>query len=68
MTRIFDESGNHIPVTVVKLISNKIAQVKTEARDGYDSYQIGFYEKRENWYYWIRLCWITPSKTICDEI
>ena len=33
MTRVFDESGNHVPVTVVKLISNYITQVKTDEKD-----------------------------------
>jgi len=47
MTRIFNESGNHVPVTVVKLISNVISQVKTKETDGYESYQVAYYEKRE---------------------
>ncbi|MDD0854508.1 50S ribosomal protein L3 [Halobacteriovorax sp. GB3] len=47
MTRIFDEQGNHVPVTVIKLIPNVVTQVKTTAKDGYEAYQIGFNEKRE---------------------
>jgi large subunit ribosomal protein L3 len=47
MTRIFDESGNHVPVTVLKLIKNKISQVKTEVTDGYNAYQLAYYDKRE---------------------
>lgn len=47
MTRIFDENGNHIPVTVIKIIPNLITQVKTDAKDGYNAYQVGFGEKRE---------------------
>lgn len=47
MTRIFDESGKHIPVTVVQLIPNVISQVKTVEKDGYNAYQLAFYEKRE---------------------
>lgn len=47
MTRIFDEAGNHVPVTVIKLIPNHITQVKTIKTDGYEAYQLGFYEKRE---------------------
>lgn len=47
MTRIFDELGNNIPVTVVELIPNVISQVKTKEKDGYESYQVAFYEKRE---------------------
>lgn len=48
MTRVFDEAGNHVPVTVIKLIPNVITQVKETSKDGYSAYQIGFYEKREN--------------------
>ena len=47
MTRIFDAEGNHVPVTVVKLVPNYISQVKTQEKDGYTSYQIAYYEKRE---------------------
>ena len=47
MTRIFDESGNHVPVTVVKLIPNVISQVKTTEKDGYNAYQLAYGEKRE---------------------
>ncbi len=47
MTRVFDENGNHIPVTVIKLIPNLITQVKTTDKDGYTAYQIGYGEKRE---------------------
>ena len=32
MTRIFDEAGKHVPVTVVKLIPNVISQVKTKEK------------------------------------
>lgn len=48
MTRVFDENGNHIPVTVVKIIPNLITQVKTTEKDGYNAYQVGFGEKRES--------------------
>lgn len=48
MTRIFDANGNHIPVTVVKLIPNVISQVKTKEKDGYSAYQVAFHEKRES--------------------
>jgi large subunit ribosomal protein L3 len=47
MTRIFDQEGNHIPVTVIKLVPNFVTQVKTKDKDGYEAYQIGYYEKRE---------------------
>ena len=47
MTRVFDDNGNHVPVTVIKLVSNKISQVKTTENDGYEAYQIAYYQKRE---------------------
>lgn len=47
MTRVFDEKGNHVPVTVIKLIPNVVSQVKTQEKDGYGAYQIAFNEKRE---------------------
>ncbi len=48
MTRIFDQNGNHVPVTVVKLIPNVISQVKTEEKDGYTAYQVAYNQKRES--------------------
>jgi len=42
MTQIFDESGNIIPVTILKVGPCIITQIKTEARDGYSSIQIGY--------------------------
>ncbi len=47
MTSVFTSDGNHIPVTVIKLIENYITQVKRDDKEGYKSYQIGFYQKRE---------------------
>lgn len=40
MTRIFTEDGESIPVTVVEVEANRIAQVKTEEKDGYSSIQV----------------------------
>lgn len=47
MTRIFDENGKHVPVTVIKLIPNVISQVKTTDKDGYNAYQVAYNAKRE---------------------
>ncbi len=47
MTRIFNENGEHVPVTVLKLIPNVISQVKTKDKDGYEAYQVAYWEKRE---------------------
>jgi large subunit ribosomal protein L3 len=42
MTQIFDESGNIIPVTILKVGPCVITQVKTQSKNGYDSIQIGY--------------------------
>ncbi len=46
MTRIFDGEGNHVPVTVLSLVPNVIAQCKTTDVDGHTAYQVAYYEKR----------------------
>ena len=42
MTQIFDEAGNIIPVTILKVGPCVVTQVKTEAKDGYNSIQVGY--------------------------
>ena len=42
MTQIFDEFGNIIPVTIVKLGPCRITQIKTYLNDGYDAIQVGY--------------------------
>jgi large subunit ribosomal protein L3 len=42
MTQIFDELGNIIPVTILKVGPCVITQVKTQSKNGYDSIQIGY--------------------------
>jgi large subunit ribosomal protein L3 len=42
MTQIFDEFGNIIPVTILKVGPCVITQVKTILKDGYNSIQIGY--------------------------
>jgi large subunit ribosomal protein L3 len=47
MTRVFNDNGDHVPVTVIKLIPNLVSQVKTVETDGYNAYQVAYGEKRE---------------------
>ena len=47
MTRIFDDLGNAVPVTVVQAGPCYITQVKTLENDGYQAIQLGFDEKKE---------------------
>lgn len=42
MTQIFDETGNIIPVTILKVGPCVVTQVKTTLKDGYDAIQIGY--------------------------
>ena len=42
MTQIFDEFGNVIPVTILKVGPCLITQIKTQLNDGYNSIQIGY--------------------------
>lgn len=42
MTQIFDESGNIIPVTILKVGPCTVTQVKTETKDGYNAIQVGY--------------------------
>ena len=42
MTRIVNEIGNYIPITIVKCSDNVIHQIKTADKDGYDAVVLGF--------------------------
>ena len=44
MTQIFDDTGNIIPVTILKLGPCVITQIKTVLSDGYNAIQIGYGE------------------------
>ncbi|MFQ5743172.1 MAG: 50S ribosomal protein L3 [Acidobacteriota bacterium] len=41
MTRVFDETGRHVPVTVLLAGPCVVLQVKTPDRDGYSAVQLG---------------------------
>ena len=41
MTRIFDESGNNLPVTIINVSPNVVTQVKNQKSDGYSAIQVG---------------------------
>ena len=42
MTRLYDEQGNNIPVTVIQAGPCFVSQLKTSAKDGYEAVQIAF--------------------------
>ena len=41
MTRIFDEDGRHVGVTVLKVEECQVVSVRTEEKDGYTAVQLG---------------------------
>ncbi|MBU0520525.1 50S ribosomal protein L3 [bacterium] len=47
MTRIFDDDGNHVPVTVLEIGPCWVVQVKRKETDGYNAVQVGFGAAKE---------------------
>ena len=47
MTEVFTTDGKLIPVTVVEVEKNVVTQIKTTEKDGYNSIQLGAFNKRE---------------------
>lgn len=47
MTRVVDEMGQMVPVTILKIENQKITKILTPENDGYSALQVGYYEKAE---------------------
>lgn len=47
MTTIFENDGNAVPCTVIEAGPCYITQIKKKDKDGYESVQLGFEEKKE---------------------
>jgi large subunit ribosomal protein L3 len=41
MTRVFNDAGHHVPVTVLKLDDVQVVAVRSKDRDGYTAVQLG---------------------------
>jgi large subunit ribosomal protein L3 len=48
MTRVFCEDGSSVPVTVLQIDSNRVAQIKDIEVDGYRSIQVAVGEKKSS--------------------
>jgi len=48
MTRIFDDAGTSIPVTVIEVEPNKVSQIKTVESDGYSAIQVSTGKAKAN--------------------
>lgn len=46
MTRVFNEAGETVPVTVIEALPNRITQVRTMETDGYRAVQVAFGERK----------------------
>ena len=46
MTRIFTDDGASLPVTVLDVSDNRVAQIKSAERDGYVAVQVAFGKRR----------------------
>ena len=47
MTRIFQEDGKSLPVSVLKVDTNFVSQIKTQVSDGYNSVQLSTQKQKE---------------------
>lgn len=48
MTRVFNEQGASVPVTVLDMSANRVTQVKAKDTDGYTAVQVTFGQKKAN--------------------
>jgi len=47
MTRVIDQNGSMVPVTLLKVAPQKITKILSVERDGYHGFQVGYFEKSE---------------------
>jgi len=48
MSQVFDENGRRTPVTVIEAGPCRVTQIKTKDKEGYESVQLGFGEKKHS--------------------
>ena len=46
MTRIYDENGLIVPVTLIQAGPCTVTQIKTNKKDGYEAVQVGYGERK----------------------
>ncbi|MCL2440837.1 MAG: 50S ribosomal protein L3 [Treponema sp.] len=70
MTQVFDDSGNLMPVTVMRVDPNVVIGTKTKEADGYAAVVVGIDEAKKNRVTKARAGQfpenITPKKNICE--
>ncbi|MBV8783304.1 MAG: 50S ribosomal protein L3 [Gammaproteobacteria bacterium] len=50
MTRVFNDAGETVPVTVIEVLPNRITQVKAKDREGYSAVQVTYGTRRPSLY------------------
>src|SRR2546430_1366307 len=50
MTRVFTDAGETVPVTVIEVLPNRVAQVKAQDKDGYRAVQVTYGTRRPQLY------------------
>lgn len=48
MTRVYDDQGRHVPVTVLKVDNCQVTDVRTADKNGYTALQLGVGSRRKN--------------------
>jgi large subunit ribosomal protein L3 len=46
MTRVFTDAGESVPVTVIEVLPNRVTQVKSSEKDGYQAIQVTYGARR----------------------
>jgi large subunit ribosomal protein L3 len=46
MTRVFNEAGDTVPVTVIEALPNRVAQIRSAEADGYRALQVAYGERK----------------------
>lgn len=46
MTSLYDEKGNNLACTIIEAGPCVVTQIKNEEKDGYNSVQLGFLDKK----------------------
>ena len=47
MTSLYDENGNNLACTIIQAGPCVVTQIKSKDKEGYDSVQIGFLNKKK---------------------
>ena len=57
MTSVYSAEGKNLPCTIIEAGPCVVTQIKTQDKDGYESVQLGFDDKKEK--IRLRLCLVT---------